>query len=46
MKDLINRLKEAMNQMSKGVHSPGHIAAIADAVRVLEKIESQKGETK
>ena len=46
MKDLITRLKEAMDQMSKGVHSPGHIAAIADAVRVLEKIEKEKGEQK
>ena len=46
MKELITRLKEAMDQMSKGVHSPGHIAAIADAVKELEKIKNEKGEAK
>lgn len=46
MKDLINRLNQAAEQMAKGVHSPGHIAAIKDAVKKLEEIEKEKGEQK
>jgi len=35
MSDLIKRLKEAAEQMQKGVHSPGHIAAVNEAVKRL-----------
>ena len=36
MSDLIKRLKEAAEQMQKGVHSPGHIAAVREAADALE----------
>lgn len=39
MKNLITRLNEAAEQMGRGVHSPGHIAAIKDAVKALEQID-------
>lgn len=41
--DLINRLNQAAEQMAKGVHSPGHIAAIKDAVKKLEETGEASG---
>lgn len=43
MKDLITRLNEAAEQMAKGVHGPGHIAAIKDAVKLLERLGWHSG---
>lgn len=44
MRDLIERLKEAAKQMQIGVHSPGHIAAIEEAIRELAKKDAQRND--
>lgn len=37
MDELIQRLKDVVFQMERSVHSPGHIAAIDDAVKELRE---------
>lgn len=36
MDELIKRLEDAVFQMERHVHSPGHIAAIKDAIKMLK----------
>ena len=42
MSDLTERLKEAANEMRKGVHSPGHIAAVEEAIKALDKKDAER----
>ena len=42
MKALIDRLKEAAAQMAMGIHSPGHIAAIQEAIKALSAAEPEQ----